>query len=197
MFFHWRYLFEASKEQARIGTYVLELSQPERAAEISQAVDALFDNSADRTKTETERAFQAGFVSMYGNLPFLLGVIGLAVVFAILLVAANAMMMTFRERTREIGVMKTLGFTDREVFGLVLAEAAVVTLGGGAIGSLSAKVLIEGSGFNFGGFLPPMSVHWSTVAQGLGIAAFIGAISGLVPAALALRLRIVDALRRT
>lgn len=197
LIFHWKYLYELSGEAARVGTFILALSDPGRAADISRAVDVLFENSSDRTKTETERAFQAGFVSMYGNLPFLLKVIGLAVVFAILLVAANAMMMTFRERTREIGVMKTLGFTDGAVFGLVLAEAAVLTVGGGLLGSLGAKAMLEWTEFNMGGFLPPMSVHWSTVGQGLAIALVVGAISGAIPAVLALRLRIVDALKRS
>jgi putative ABC transport system permease protein len=123
-------------------------------------------------------------------------VIGLAVVFAILLVAANTMVMAIRERTSEIGVMKTLGFEDGTVFSMVLAEAAIITLGGGIAGALLAKFLIEGSGFNFGGFLPPMSVYWGTVAVGIAIAFLMGAVSGLIPAWQASRLKIVDALRR-
>src|SRR2546422_10664635 len=111
----------------------------------------MFENSSYATRTETERAFQAGFVSMYGNVPFLSGVIGLAVVFAILMVAANTMMMAARERTAEIGVMKTLGFEDGTIFGIVLAEAAVITLGGGILGALLAKWVIEGTQFNAGG----------------------------------------------
>src|SRR2546422_3226703 len=123
----------------------------------------MFENSSYATRTETERAFQAGFVSMYGNVPYLIGVIGLAVVFAILLVAANTMMMAARERTSEIGVMKTLGFEDGTIFKVVLAEAAIITLGGGLIGALVAKWLIESSGFNAGGLLPPMTISWLTV----------------------------------
>ena len=148
------------------------------------------------TRTETERAFQAGFVSMYGNVPFLIGIIGFAVVFAILLVAANTMMMATRERTAEIGVLKTLGFDDGVIFRLVLIEGAIITLGGGILGALGAKFLIEGTEFNGGGFLPPMTVHWSTVAMGIGIALLMGATSGIIPAWRAARLRIVDALRR-
>lgn len=195
-FIHWKYLYELSGQQANAGTYILDLDDAGRTAEVATAIDALFENSASRTKTETESAFQAGFVSMYGNLPVLLRVIGLAVVFAILLVAANAMMMTFRERTKEIGVLKTLGFTDAAVFALVLTEAAVLTLGGGAAGAFGARWIIVASEFNAGGLLPPMSVHWRTVGEGLGWAVLLGAVSGLIPATLALRLRIVNALRR-
>ncbi len=197
MLFHFKYLDENGLRGRRlIGMYVLELADPARAPEIARSVDAMFENSSAATLTESEQAFQAGFVSMWGNVPFVLRVIGLAIVFAILLVAANTMMMAFRERTPEIGVMKTLGFDDGAVFGMLLAEAAIITLGGGAAGALLAKGLIEGTGFNLNGFLPQMSVYWSTVAVGIGIAFVTGAVSGLVPAWRAAHLKIVDALRR-
>jgi len=93
-------------------------------------------------------------------------------------------------------VLKTLGFADGTVFRLVLIEAAVITLGGGALGALAAKLLIEGSHFNAMGFLPPMTVRWATVAAGVAVAVLLGAVSGLIPAWQAARLRIVDALRR-
>ena len=196
LLFHWKYLDQHGMGgRALVGIYVLELSDPARASAITREVDAMFENSAAATRTETERAFQAGFISMYGNVPFVLRVIGLAVVFAILLVAANTMAMAIRERTSEIGVLKTLGFEDGTIFRLVLIEAAVITLGGGALGALSAKLLIEGSHFNAMGFLPPMTVRWSTVTAGVGMAVLIGAVSGLIPAWQASRLRIVQALR--
>ncbi len=197
LFFHWKYLSEKGMGgQGQIGWFVLDLADPRRAGDVTQAVDAIYTNSAAATHTETERAFQAGFVSMYGNVPFLIGVIGLAVVFAILLVAANTMMMATRERTSEVGVMKTLGFEDGTIFGIVLAEAAVITLGGGIIGAVLAKYVIESSRFNAGGLLPPMTVSWATVATGVAIAVLMGAVSGVIPALQASRLKIVDALRR-
>jgi len=197
MLFHYKYLEQKGMGgQGAVGIYVLELSQPERAGDIAKSVDAMFENSSYATRTETERAFQAGFVSMYGNVPFLIGVIGLAVVFAILLVAANTMMMAARERVSEFGVMKTLGFQDGTIFAIVLAEAAIITLGGGLAGAFLAKLGLEGSAFNAGGLLPPMTVSWTTVTIGVGIAVFMGATSGLIPAWQASRLRIVDALRR-
>lgn len=197
MLFHYRYLEQNGMGgHGFAGVYKLELDDPSRAADIARQVDALFENSTAATHTETERAFAASFASMYGNLPFVLRVIGLAVVFAILLVAANTMVMAVRERTAEVGVLKTLGYADGTVFGIVLAEAAVITLGGGALGALGAKWVIDATRFNAGGMLPPMSVHWSTVQLGIAVAVAIGAVSGLIPAWQAARLRIVDALRR-
>jgi putative ABC transport system permease protein len=197
MFFHFKYLDQKGMAgRSYVGLYVLELTDPSRAADIAKQVDAMFENSAAATHTETEKAFQAGFVSWYGNLPFVIRIIGLAIVFAILLVAANTMVMAVRERTSEVGVMKTLGFDDGVIFRIVLLEAAFITLGGGIAGALLAKFLIEWNGFNFGGFLPPMSVYWSTVFTGIGMALLMGAVSGLIPAWQASRLSIVNALRR-
>ena len=195
MFFHYKYLSEkALGGQEPVGTYVLELNDPSQAATITHAIDSQFENAAPATLTETEQAFQAGFVSMYGNIPFVLRVIGLAIVFSILLIAANTMMTSIRERTGEFGVLKTLGFSDGAVFAMVVTEAAIITLGGGLLGALGAKLLVTGQ--NLGGFFPPMSIYWGTVVAAVTIAVVIGAVSGLVPALQASRLRIVDALRR-
>jgi putative ABC transport system permease protein len=194
VFFHWDYLYENTNRQAMVGVYSLELSDPSRASQVIRAVDAAFENSEYPTRTETERAFQAGFMSMMGNIPFVIRVLGGAIAFAILLVAMNTMMMAIRERTGEFAVMKTLGFTDSYLFRLVFAEAALITLVGGAAGAFLAKFAIDGR-LRLP-FFPPMSVHWDTVVAGLLLAAFMGAASGLVPAMQASRLRIVDALRR-
>ena len=196
MFFHYKYLDEKGMNGfGAVGTYVLELNDPSQASAITHAVDSQFENAAPATLTETEQAFQAGFVSMYGNIPFVLRVIGLAIVFSILLIAANTMMTSIRERTSEFGVLKTLGFTDGAVFGIVVIEAAIITLGGGLLGALGAKLVVSGASVP-GGFFPPMSVYWGTVLSGVAIAVVIGAVSGLLPAMQASRLRIVDALRR-
>ena len=194
LLFHWDYLNEHGMGgRSFAGIYILQLGAPDRAADIAQQVDAMFENSSAATRTETERAFQAGFVSMYGNIPFVLRVIGLAVVFSILLVASNTMLMAFRDRTAEFGVLKTLGYTDATLFGLVLAEAAVITVGSGLVGALAARALIQNLDLRV---LPPMQVDWSTVYGGIAVALLLGAVSGLIPAWQAARLRIVDALRR-
>ncbi len=195
LFFHWDYLYEKSGQRAMVGVWSLELEDPTRAGQVIREVDAQFENSAYPTRTETERAFQAGFVSMMGNIPFVVRVLGGAIAFAILLVAMNTMMMAIRERTNEFGVMKTLGFSDGYLFGLVLAEAAIITLVGGVAGALLSKFALEYQGLTLP-FFPSMSVHWETVFTGIGLAAFMGAVSGVVPAWQAARLRIVDALRR-
>ena len=176
-----------------VGVYKVAISDPSRSAAIAKEIDAQFENSDAATLTESEQAFGAGFVSMYGNVPFALRVIGLAVVFTILLIAANTMVTAVRERTSEIGVLKTLGFTDSSVFMMIVVEAAVITLGGGVAGAMLARLAVSGANL---GFLPPIVLQWSTVLTGIAIAVVIGAISGLIPAIQASRLRIVDALRR-
>jgi putative ABC transport system permease protein len=192
--FRYDYLTEKGMGgQSNAGVYKLAIGDPSRSAAIARQVDTMFENSDAQTLTESEQAFGAGFVSMYGNVPFALRIIGLAVVFTILLIAANTMITAVRERTAEIGVLKTLGFTDGQVFRMVLAEAAVITLGGGVAGALLARLAVTGANL---GFLPPLTVAWSTVITGIGVALLIGAVSGLIPAYQAARLRIVDALRR-
>ena len=105
------------------GWYILQIDRPENGPRVAKAIDDLFRNSSAPTKTGTEQAFNASFATMWGNVGLLMNTIGMAVVFAILLVAANAMMMSARERTRELAVLKTIGFSDRRLFGLVMLEA--------------------------------------------------------------------------
>jgi len=194
LFFHYKYLEQKGMNGSGwVGIYILKLTDPQQAGNLSKTVDDMFVNSSYATLTESEQAFQAGFVSMYGNVPFLIGLLGIAVVFAILLVAANTMVMAMRERVSEFGVLKTLGFEDGTIFSMVLAEAAIITLGGGIAGAVAAKFLLAGANL---GFIPPLTIYWSTVAVGVAIALTIGAVSGLVPAWQASRLTIVDALRR-
>jgi putative ABC transport system permease protein len=195
IFFHWDYLYERSGRNAQVGIYNLDLSDPSRASAIVSQIDGMFENSDTPTHTETERAFQAGFISMLGNVPFVIRVIGFAIAFAILLVAANTMMMAIRERTNEFAVLKTLGFEDSALFGMVLVESLLITLTGGIAGAVLAKSALESKNFRLPAF-PPITVHWETVALGVGLAALMGAISGIIPAWQASRLKIVDALRK-
>ena len=194
MLFRFDYLSEKGMGgQNYAGVFKLAIADPSRSAAIARQVDALFENSDAATLTESEQAFGASFVSMYGNVPFALRIIGLAVVFTILLIAANTMVTAVRERTGEIGVKKTLGFSDQTIFTMVVAEAAIIVLGGGLVGALFARLAVHGANL---GFLPPLVVEWSTVFTGIAIALLIGAVSGLIPAVQASRLKIVDALRR-
>jgi putative ABC transport system permease protein len=133
---------------------------------------------------------------MFGNIPFVVNLLGLAVAFAIFLVAVVTMMMATRERTSEFAVLKTLGFGDGAIFVSVLCEAAVITLVGGVPGTLFAKFLLEQPGVGIPNVMPSIFVHWDTVLTGIVVAALMGAVSGLVPAWQASRLAIVDALRK-
>jgi putative ABC transport system permease protein len=194
MLFHHEYVVEkALRGQNYTGVFKLELADKSQSAGIAKQVDAMYENSDYPTKTESEQAFGAGFVSMFGNVPFALRTISLAVVFTILVIAANTMVMAVRERTAEIGVLKTLGFSDGQIFRMIVLEAAIITTGGGLIGALLAKFGLEGKPL---AFIPRMSITWGTVLAAIAIAVGLGAVSGFIPAWQASRLRIVDALRR-
>jgi putative ABC transport system permease protein len=200
MFFHWKYLDEATKGRSAVGTYQILIADPAKAGSISKEIDALFENSDRQTKTETEAAFFASFASMSGNLAVLLNGIALAVAFTILLVTANTMSMAVRERRNEIGVLKTLGFGSRLVMGLVLVESLVLGVLGGALGLALGSLMIQ--------VLPSLPQIGAAVAQfpnlrlmpqvaalGFSLSIFIGLASGFVPALIAFRSKITDSLR--
>jgi putative ABC transport system permease protein len=195
MMFHHDYMDERIGRPGIAGWYVVKIARPDEAAQVGKTVDELFRNSHSPTKTGTEREFNASFATMWGNVGLLMNTIGLAVVFAILLVTANAMMMSARERTGEIAVLKTIGFTDRMLFSLTMLEAGAITLIGGVIGLGAAKALYQGTNFNAAGFLPGFDVTVETLLTGFGIALLLMLASGLVPAVRAARLPVVQALR--
>ncbi|HXL15184.1 MAG TPA: FtsX-like permease family protein [Methylomirabilota bacterium] len=198
LFFHWDFLNESLPEGRRnyVGIYWLRISSPDLAAPVSRRVDAIFENSTQPTKTETEKAFQAGFISMIGNVQLLLTIIGSAIVFAIMLVTINTMMMAARERTTEIAVLKTLGFSDGLILRLVAGEALVVSLLGGLLGCGLAALVFHETDFTGGGFFPNFRVLPATILTGLLLAAVMGILSGVGPAISAARLRIASALRK-
>ena len=142
MYFHFKYLYEATGRYLGAGTYFVEIDDPDQAGVVSKAIDALFENSDAQTHTETEKAFAAGFISMAGNLALLLNGIGLAVSFTILLVTANTMSMAVRERRTEIAVLKTVGFPSMLVMVLVVAEALMLGVLGGALGIGGSKGML-------------------------------------------------------
>jgi putative ABC transport system permease protein len=196
MLFHHEYLEEKIGRPGIAGWYIIEIDDADNAASAAKTLDDQFRNSSAPTKTGTEQAFNASFATMWGNVSLLMGTIGLAVVFAILLVTANAMMMSARERTGEVAVLKTIGFTDGTLFRLVMVEAGFIALTGALIGLGGAKLLYKLSNFNAGGFLPGFDVTTRTLLIGTGIALVLMLASGLVPAIRAARLPVVQALRR-
>ncbi len=194
-YFHYDYMYEAAPDQMRPGWFILQLDDPTQAAGISQRVDAMFENSSNPTKTQTEKSLNAEFITMWGNVGKLVRTIGLAVFFAILLVAANTMMMAARERINEHGVLKALGFQNPLLFGIVLAESVMITVIGGVIGIVAAALLFR-PGNVVTSFIPGFQVQTETMWLGLLIAVALGVVSGLVPAWQAARLSVVQALRR-
>ncbi len=202
MLFHREYLYEGTGRKLQAGTYYVETKDAERAGEVGAAIDELFANSDHQTRTETEKAFAASFVAMAGNLALLLNGIGIAVTFTILLVVANTMSIAVRERRTEIGVLKTLGFTSRQVMGLVVAESLLIALIGGAAGITGSRgimwVFTHAPGLKdalSGIGLSQLQLQPLVALLGLGVAVFLGFAAGVVPAFGAYRAKITDALR--
>jgi putative ABC transport system permease protein len=194
--FHHEYMEERLGRPGQAGWYILKIDKTENAPTIAKTIDDMFKNSSFATKTGTEQAFNASFATMWGNVSLLMGTIGTAVVFAILLVTANAMMMSARERTREVAVLKTIGFRDTTLFGVVMLEAGVIAVTGAVIGLGGAKLLYKSTHFNAGGFLPGFDVTTNTLVIGSAITLVLMIASGLVPAVRAARLPVVSALRQ-
>jgi putative ABC transport system permease protein len=196
--FHWKYLHEATRQRTSVGTYVVQIANPSQAPAIAKAIDKTFENSDAETKTETEGQFVAGFLKMIGDLALILNSIGLAVAFTILAVSANTMGMSIRERRKEIAVLKTLGFSSPLVLAMVLGEALVIGLVGGAVGVGLASVLLANAGTipGLNGFGMSLSLSPSLLAAMLFLSGLIGLLSGLAPAVTAYRAGITTMLRQ-
>jgi putative ABC transport system permease protein len=176
------------------GFYAVLADSPESVPKVSQAIDEEFRNSDRATKTESEHAFQLGFIGMLGNIKAFIMSICLAVVFTILLVSANTMAMSIRERTREVAVLKTLGFTRNSILGLFIGEAVSLSLVGGIFGAGFCYLIVTGMASQ-GGYFTGMKVTPLTMLAALGIAAIVGFASSFVPSYHAARVNIVDGLR--
>lgn len=194
-FFHQKYLSETTGVEGIVGWYVLRIRDPERSALLADEVDRLFANSPAETKTSTEKAFAQGFANQIGDIGKIVTWVLLVVFFTLLLVAGNTMALSVRERLSELGVLKTLGFSDSQVMGLVLGESYVITLAGGGTGLALITWLTRT--FELGGsMLPTLYLPWNGVWLGLLLLLATGLLAGLLPALQAQRLTIVDALRR-
>lgn len=195
LYYNQKYVEEAVPYmKGQQGFYTVLADSPQSVAGIGPAIDEMFRNSPQPTKSETERAFQLGFLAMLGNVKaFILSICG-AVVFSILLVSANTMAMSVRERTREVAVLKTLGFTRGTVLGLFVGEAVALALVGGVCGSLLAWLLGLGAA-KAGGFAGALQVNLPTMLTAWVVAALVGFVSAFVPSYNASRMDIVDGLR--
>ena len=199
--FNLEYLEQAMNERRRgnVIMYYTRIDNAANSGRIAKAIDDLFRNSTAQTKTESDQAFTVGFLALLGNIKMFLIGISAAVMFTVLLVSANTMAMSVRERVREVGILKTLGFTPAAVLGMVLGEACAISIAGGAIGyfiSTFLMRLVEKS--PFGGYLPSFQpFEWPVAVTCILIAGAIGLASSLVPALNASRTSIVEALRST
>jgi putative ABC transport system permease protein len=176
------------------GFFAVLADSPESVPKVAQAIDEEFRNADRPTKTETEHAFQLGFIGMLGNIKAFIMSICLAVVFTILLVSANTMAMSIRERTREVAVLKTLGFTRNSILGLFVGEAVSLSVVGGLIGSLLCLLVVSAMASQ-GGMFTGMKVTPITIAAALLIAAVVGFASSFIPSYHAAKVNIVDGLR--
>jgi putative ABC transport system permease protein len=196
LWFHYDYLDQRRQFfKGTVGWYIIRVDDPANAVMVASEIDKRFANSPFETKAETERAFSAGFAGQIGNIKAIILSIGGVVFFTLLLVTGNAMAIAVRERTPELAVMKTVGFGDVSVLMLVMAESLVVAGIGGAAGLILAK-LFSLRGDPTGGMLPYFYLSGRWLAVGFALALAAGAVAGIIPAVSAMRLKIVDALRR-
>jgi putative ABC transport system permease protein len=199
-FFRYDYLQETLEAGGAHGppgvsTYSVNVKKGHDPAQVVADIDHLFENGPQVTMTSTEAAFQAQFVAMMGNLPFFVGTIGGAVVFAVFFSVVNTMLLSARQRTHDLGILKALGFRDPAVGRLMLGESLLLALLGGGLGVLLAWASAPGMRKAFGAFLPTYTVQPSTVAYGLLVSLAIGVVAGLWPALFAARMQPTEALR--
>jgi putative ABC transport system permease protein len=189
------YLYEKAPQYWRglVGWYMVRVVKPEESARVALAIDAEFANSASETRTQSESAFAASFVNQMGNIEFLILAIGSVVFFTLLLVTGNTMAIAVRERTRELAILKAVGFSDGFVLGLVLAESLVIAAVGGGLGLWLAHRLVT-EDLTRG--LLAMYLPGSAFAVGGALMLGTGLLAGLLPALSAMRLNVVEALRR-
>lgn len=198
MMFHWDYFEDTVKagsgEAPGVGTYILALEAGADPTSVMASVDALFENGPQRVQTTSESEFQKQFVSMFGNVPFFVSAIGGGVLIAILLAVVNTMLMAGREQTRDIGILKALGFTDGDTVKLLAMQSMLICLVGAGLGLLLAQVTEAGIAGALGSMFPGYSVTPSTFTLGAIVAVALGLFAGIAPAWRAARLDTVDAL---
>ena len=195
LMFNWKYFDEANdyiKNQA--GWFVVTLDDPDRSAQVAKAIDKLSENSDHETKTQTEQAFNQGFFKQFADIGLIVTAIMGAVFFTLLLLTGNTMAQAVRDRIPELAVLKTIGFSNRSVLWLVMAESVLLIVLGGSAGLAIAAVLMPGISAASGGVVQLPGVPPETWAMGFGLMIAIGIVIGLLPALRAMRLNIVDAL---
>ena len=200
LWFHHAYLDEAlvagqATGPRGVGVYVVALDRGASVERVASQIEDLFRNGPQRVQGTTEAEFQRQFVSMLGSVPTFLGSIGGGVLFAILFAVLNTMLLTARERTHDLGVMKALGFSDGVAFWLLLGESLLVCSIGGGLGVALAWVTQGPLGSVLKQLIPTYVIGQQTVLEGLALAVALGFLAGIIPAWQASRLDVVEALR--
>jgi len=200
-FFHWNYLNEGLKKRGHIwadqvGFYMIGVNRPEVATEVSLAIDNQFKNSLAETLTETEKAFQQGFIAMSGAIVTAIEIVSLVVIIIIMAVVANTMSMTTRERIGEYAILKTLGFRAVHITGLIFGESLVITMMGCLLGILlvfpAAKILST----ELGTYFPVFNVERETLFLNVVASSIVALVAAILPTRRAIQIRIADGLRR-
>jgi putative ABC transport system permease protein len=195
--FHYDYYNESLQfGRDQIGWMTVKVSNPDESEAVAKRIDALFANSSDETKTATEKAFTKQFMAQMGNIGKILVSVVFAVFFTMLLVTANTMAQSVRERTNEIGVLKTLGFSSGSVLRLIVGEALFLTVLGGLIGFGLAYLAVGGMAGFMKKYFPVFEVSGETIAIGFVLMIVLGIVAGMWPAVSAMRLKITEALRK-
>lgn len=199
-FIHQAYLNETLAPGAygrdEVTYFVVKVAEPRESEQVASRLDALFAGSSPQTRTATEKAFVSSFANQIGDIGAIMLAIAGAVLFTILIVTGNTMAEATRERTSELAVLKTLGFSDGKIVALVLAESCLIACSGGGLGLGLALAGIAAIGDPTRGMLPPIHLPPGEIVRGAGLIVMLGVMAGLLPALQARRLRIVDALRR-
>jgi putative ABC transport system permease protein len=195
-FFRYDYLDENRlRGEGQVGWYVVKIADGSQAQAMGAKFDEMFANSSAETKTTTEKGFVEGFAKQVGDIGAIMIAILAAVLFTMLLVAANTMAQSVRERTSEVGVLKTLGFSNAAVLLLVLGESIIIAVVGGGLGLLASWAFVQ-QGDPTNGMLPIFVLPPRDVAVGAGLIVLLGIVAGMLPAVNAMQLKITDALRR-
>lgn len=199
-FFHWDYLNETIKiripgRENRIGVYIAEVSDASEIARIARDIDAQFKNASAETLSETEKAFQLGFVAMTEAIVVAIRLVSYLVIFIIMAVMANTMAMTARERTSEYATLRALGFGPAFLHGLIYGESLAIALCGGLLGVVLTFPVAAWVGHILGKFLPVFTVSIETVQMQFIAALLVGFLAAIWPARTAARVNIVNGLR--
>jgi putative ABC transport system permease protein len=196
LFFRYDYLNENRRQgEGLVGWYVVKIKDAAQAQQMAARFDSMFANSSAETKTTTEKGFVEGFAKHVGDIGSIMIAILVAVLFTMLLVAANTMAQSVRERTSEMGVLKTLGFSNAAIMTLVLSESVLIAVLGGGLG-LAVSWMIVQQGDPTNGMLPVFILPTRDVVVGAVMVVALGVVAGMLPAVNAMQLKITDALRR-